>query len=1011
MHIALVGDLSKMTKLVGIISKAWDNAIVQIYPTMTAFQEQSMLRATSVDRVLIFDSSDNESNKLRQEIYNFKEFLSSDTCYSCTLTIILCKKAVVADMYYEMFFDDFSIIMVENGSFKAHDIKNYSGLGIKDLRELYKDIIVGGNISTITSQTPQNGGTDKQGQKSNFSLFGGQRSKGQQSNGVQQNNTNQTFPKNDDAFQPVGASGLGGFTETLKNEDSAFFENFDSNSSMFSGFEEFDNGTNFESTENTDTGFNDSGFTPMVEPDNSGLSSDFSGFDDSTSDFSSTDFGMTTDTASEDFSSFAFDTENTGFEQTNESSFGFDEQSTGFDETDGGTTETSFAFDNNTEQVNEFMSTDSSFGFDDNQNSGFEDDNSSFGFDNSSSSGFDDNNSSVGFDNSSFFGFDNDSSDFGFTETSNDSYSGFEKMAETSSSFEEVEEVSEVEESDNLGDSFGFTDNTFSTEEDSVSFGFEDNTQVSSDFMESDDNFNIKEDNTDFSFNNEVIENNQDDASFGLTDNAQDNGFDVQASDDIWGNTSFEVEDTQTNSADNAVNDFNNVSTFNDTTFSDDAVESFSESTSNSFDVSSNSGDFEDVLSSNIGTEVSSSDNYTDDLFSTFDKGEQEFEESMNMFRGNDNNFGGFNGGFTPDPNPQQGFNTGFTPDPSPQQGFGMQPDIPNNVNMGYNQNQMNNFNQMGSSSFTPAVPDEDFDVRDLNNSYENESRQQIIGSVRPQVVHVPVQPQAITGSGVSRYDAILSRQTSQVIVVTGDRRSGVTTTAMEIAAHFGGRKIPTLFVDFDTDYRGALLRYDLDNFMKHPAHVTSGLIQARSGAEVTKYVYRQRGIPFDSLLSIYGTQVTDDILRQTQMQLAYQIQSYGAVVIDCPFSKLHTLEDIFQLAAVYCCIPSDLGGMITTFLRLDELDPTDELQQMATTRGYDSRQAMPEKKLTPKSVAYMYPRMQYIVRQMNSGDNFAENCRYIEDMFDMQNDMYNWTRCKIGGLSTDLSAVLKGMI
>ena len=898
MNIALIGELSRMQKLVGLITKSWDNAVVTVYPTTKAFQEQAELRTVCADRILIFDNQTGVSPKLRQGIGEFKDFLDAEAGYASATVVVICKANTVASMYSEYFYDEKSIIIFQAGAFRSLDVRNFSGLSLRELRTMYKEIIIG-VVSTIPDSVANSIGQSKTVRNSDNNKKWGN---SKQLDGFNGKNNNNFEPLENQTFEPISDGFTGEFEETLGSGESIFDQNFNLNNENSSSHLGFTQATNiFGGNDN----FTDNSYDPGGT-----LNVDFEPINDNRGN-SGNGFTIPITGGNE------FEPADNGYEPLTESNVSFEEapnNSSDFSFEEAPNNSSDFSFE-------EASNSDSDFSFED------------------TSSGFD-------------FGTD----DNGFSETPQ------------GVSFEEAP-------SSNSDDNFGFEDVT----NQEASDGF-DTTTNSSDFGSSD-------------FNTDTS------GSFDFNDTDNNNDF--------WSdNQSSEAND----------NDFTGDST-NQETYNNDNVFGFEEVTSDDFEAQKQDDVSDDFMSNLDGlNDVGSmfggfGTNTKQSVVKTEINGnkhshmihDEEDNEEMGLFnRGNKNNGGN---GFNQGNNDFAQIDDGFTPNNNrgnsftPNNDYGQHSGFNSNPK-GYNQSSGNDFSDFGgSATFTPSQPEDildSFDRDELTRSYEQE-RQVQQNSIQPQVI---VAPQVVNNTGMSKYNAILAKQMSQIIVVTGDRRSGKTTTAMDIAAHFASKRIKTLYVDFDTEFKGSLIHYNISNLASYPAMVTSGLIQARSGADIEKFVYRQNGIPFDSLISIYDTNVTDAILQEVQLQLAYQVRNYGCIVIDCPLDKLYTLDEVLAIANVFCCIPSDLGGLVATFMKFSSLEPD------GNYRANDNR-----KLLSPKSIAYLYPRMQYLVRQINSKDNFAKQCEYINGLFDMDRDRYNWTRCKIGGYMTDITKVLQNML
>lgn len=157
-----------------------------------------------------------------------------------------------------------------------------------------------------------------------------------------------------------------------------------------------------------------------------------------------------------------------------------------------------------------------------------------------------------------------------------------------------------------------------------------------------------------------------------------------------------------------------------------------------------------------------------------------------------------------------------------------------------------------------------------------------------------------------------------RIIVVTGDRRSHITTTALKLANHFSETS-RVLYVDFDIKNKGLLSYLDLYDLLYSDPVVQQGIKNLRKSINLTKLTYKTR-FGFDSLLSTYDVDVTEEDICKVQSILTIQ-KYYKTLIIDCPIAYIKNLKEIlFQSEVLICCDNND-SGRINTLISLSSLN------------------------------------------------------------------------------------------
>lgn len=262
--------------------------------------------------------------------------------------------------------------------------------------------------------------------------------------------------------------------------------------------------------------------------------------------------------------------------------------------------------------------------------------------------------------------------------------------------------------------------------------------------------------------------------------------------------------------------------------------------------------------------------------------------------------------------------------------------------------------------------------------------------------VGTPNMPINMANAG-TKYAQIMNGQTCGLIVITGDRRAGSTTFALQVAKHFA-QMTRTLYVDLDLIRRGSLFSLSIENLVRCGPATQNGLGAVRVGGKISAVAYKPPDYSFDALVSLPNFKLSDDTIRQLQISLLYQ-QEYNAVVIDCPFEHLHLISDVLSTASVYLCLCGDISSCAGTIFALDALNPVN--------KANDAEKA---NCLLEKDIAMVY-RGRYVVTGNITEEQVMRNMKYLEGIYGLGSESLNWAAMSIAGTKDRMETVLQNLI
>lgn len=178
----------------------------------------------------------------------------------------------------------------------------------------------------------------------------------------------------------------------------------------------------------------------------------------------------------------------------------------------------------------------------------------------------------------------------------------------------------------------------------------------------------------------------------------------------------------------------------------------------------------------------------------------------------------------------------------------------------------------------------------------------------------------------------VLAGKLRKVIIVTGDRGTGVTSTALSLAYAFA-KHVDVLFFDCDTMHHGLLNYIDYANFQNYEETHLSGVKVCKTNALFDRCV-----ILWDDNLSIlssdFSCDCSDDELRVSAGIVAERASDYGVVVVDCPAERLHCIQDLLLTGHTIICVEDSKRGFMNMLCSLESSELSARFKRNMITRG-----------------------------------------------------------------------------
>jgi cellulose biosynthesis protein BcsQ len=289
---------------------------------------------------------------------------------------------------------------------------------------------------------------------------------------------------------------------------------------------------------------------------------------------------------------------------------------------------------------------------------------------------------------------------------------------------------------------------------------------------------------------------------------------------------------------------------------------------------------------------------------------------------------------------------------------------------------------------------DDGIDVWDMAGDYESElapkPETRVVERVVEKIIEKPVVEERViekivhvSGKSDNQLVSISKGEEQGYFVVTGDRRSGVTTTAINVAKFFS-KKVNTLFVDFDFVRRGSLMYFGLDDLINYDDHQSNslGLI---SHTRMLKQMAITTSLGFDCLISLYGNALPSDRYQIVQDVLLTQ-KEYGVVVFDVPIEVLPKMESTLVRSKLLLNVEANITSVMNTFLHLSSM------------------------KENSRYTSLVYDKSRVILTKYQDDKIYSKLISVVEELFDVEDDQVDWTRMPYVGGANNVTTMLENL-
>ena len=233
---------------------------------------------------------------------------------------------------------------------------------------------------------------------------------------------------------------------------------------------------------------------------------------------------------------------------------------------------------------------------------------------------------------------------------------------------------------------------------------------------------------------------------------------------------------------------------------------------------------------------------------------------------------------------------------------------------------------------------DEDMSGVDVASAEENYRK----SAEAPKVVTQTVVREVIRGGGngknntapakLATLSGVYAGKYRKIVIVTGDRGTGITSTALNIAKTLA-QKVEVLYFDCDIYNHGLLNYIDYAQFSNYEKTHMNGIKMCKSSLAFDNCV-----VSFDTNFDILTTDFSCDATVE-ELETAHEVVSersdeYQVIVVDCPVDCLQYIPDFLMSGNTVLCVEGSNRGFMNMLCRLEANQLSNRFKKNIVSRG-----------------------------------------------------------------------------
>lgn len=209
---------------------------------------------------------------------------------------------------------------------------------------------------------------------------------------------------------------------------------------------------------------------------------------------------------------------------------------------------------------------------------------------------------------------------------------------------------------------------------------------------------------------------------------------------------------------------------------------------------------------------------------------------------------------------------------------------------------------------------DNSFDSMDLSKAEEAYQQKAMERNTVVKVVEKEVVKEV--NRGYNLLASVLKGRQKKTIIVTGDRATGVTSTALALAEVFS-KYVKVLYLDCDLVNHGVLSYIDYNAYQSYEDINLQG-IRLCHNSRSFKNCVTSLAHNVDFLMSDYSCDATENDLETAQGIVAEHSNDYGVIIVDCPVQYLHCIPDLVMTGVGVICAEGSKRGVMNMLCQFE---------------------------------------------------------------------------------------------
>lgn len=186
-------------------------------------------------------------------------------------------------------------------------------------------------------------------------------------------------------------------------------------------------------------------------------------------------------------------------------------------------------------------------------------------------------------------------------------------------------------------------------------------------------------------------------------------------------------------------------------------------------------------------------------------------------------------------------------------------------------------------------------------------------------------------GNNETKLDKLKKGDLVKKMIFTGNRNSGVTSTALQVAYELS-KTNNVLYVDFDTEYHGILNYIKYSEFIKYNNLQKSGIFSLKAVKNLSESIIRLDNINY--IISDYGVDINNQDIVEAQNYLINADKEFTVIIYDVPVYNMKYIEDsIIDFTTIFIAEPN-LKSYMELLCNIESLDIKNNIKKILVNKS-----------------------------------------------------------------------------